>query len=97
MVVGTYNATFAAEQTELVNRLLACDGVKVTVTALRNPYDWLAFPEVHAYVACYENTPCMMEALAEVLVGEAEARGRLPVTLSERYPFGHGASEGHEG
>jgi beta-N-acetylhexosaminidase len=97
VVVGTYNATFAAGQIELVKRLLACDGVKVTVAALRNPYDWLAFPDVHAYVACYENTPCMMEALAEVLVGETEARGRLPVTLSERYPFGHGGSEGHEG
>lgn len=92
VVVGTYNAAFAAGQTELVNRLLACEGVRVTAAALRNPYDFLAFPEVHAYAACYENTPCMMEALAEVLAGKTEARGRLPVTLSERYPFGHGIS-----
>jgi len=92
VVVGTYNASFAAGQTELVRRLLACEGVRVTVAALRNPYDFLAFPEVHAYATCYENTPCMMEALAEVLVGETEARGRLPVTLTERYPFGHGIS-----
>jgi beta-N-acetylhexosaminidase len=96
VVVGTYNATFAAGQSELVNRLLACEGVRVTAAALRNPYDLLAFPEVHAYAACYENTPCMMEALAEVLVGETEARGRLPVTLSEPYPFGHGITGIHE-
>lgn len=92
VVVGTYNAAFAAGQTELVQRLLACEGVRVTAAALRNPYDWLGFPEVHAYVACYENTPFMMEALAEVLAGETEARGRLPVTLPERYPYGHGIS-----
>jgi beta-N-acetylhexosaminidase len=97
VVVGTYNAAFAAGQTELVNQLLALEGVRVTVAALRNPYDLLAFPEVHAYAACYENTPCMMEALAEVLVGATEARGRLPVTLSERYPFGHGISGIQEG
>jgi len=73
-----------------VRRLLDLEGVKVTAAALRNPYDLLAFPQVHAYVACYENTPCMMEALAEVLAGKTPALGRLPVTLSDRYPFGYG-------
>ncbi|HEY8529319.1 MAG TPA: beta-N-acetylhexosaminidase [Paenibacillaceae bacterium] len=90
VVVGTYNASFAAGQAEIVRRLLDLEGVKVTAAALRNPYDLLAFPQVHAYVACYENTPCMMEALAEVLAGKTPALGRLPVTLSDRYPFGYG-------
>ncbi|OUM98580.1 MAG: glycoside hydrolase [Paenibacillaceae bacterium ZCTH02-B3] len=90
VVVGTYNASFAPGQAELVRRLLDLEGVKVTVAALRDPYDLLAFPDVHAFVACYENTPRMMETAAEVLAGKERARGRLPVTLSERYPFGYG-------
>jgi beta-N-acetylhexosaminidase len=93
VVVGTYNASFAERQIELVRRLLDLEGVTVTAAALRNPYDLLAFPEVHAYVACYENTPRMMEAAAEVLAGKGPALGRLPVTLSDRYPFGHGMTE----
>jgi beta-N-acetylhexosaminidase len=90
VVVGTYNASFSAGQTALVNGLLARDGVKVVVAALRNPYDLNQFPDVHGYLACYENRPMMMEALAKVLAGEAEARGKLPVTISEQYPCGHG-------
>ena len=100
VVVGTYNASFAEGQAELVRRLLDLEGVKVTAAALRNPYDLLAFPEVHGYVACYENTPRMMEAAAEVLTGKAQARGCLPVTLSDRYPFGYGMTgvqKGEEG
>ena len=100
VVVGTYNASFAEGQAELVRCLLDLEGVKVTAAALRNPYDLLAFPEVHGYVACYENTPRMMEAAAEVLTGKAQARGCLPVTLSDRYPFGYGMTgvqKGEEG
>lgn len=91
IVVGTYNAAFAPGQRELVNRLLELAGVNVIVAALRNPYDLLEFPKVPVYLACYENRPMMMEALAKVLVGQITAVGRLPVTISEQYPYGHAA------
>lgn len=90
VVVGTYNASFSAGQTALVNELLAREGVKVIVAALRNPYDLNQFPNVHGYLACYENRPIMMEALAKVLAGEAKPLGKLPVTISEQYGCGHG-------
>lgn len=90
IVVGTYNVAFAPGQRELVNALLEVEGIAVTAVALRNPYDLLAFPGVPAYVACYENRPLMMEALAAVLAGRLQAAGRLPVTLSAEYPCGFG-------
>jgi Beta-glucosidase-related glycosidases len=90
LVVGTYNASFSAGQTALVNQLLARDGVKVIVAALRNPYDLNQFPHVHGYLACYENRPIMMEALAKVLAGEARPHGKLPVTITEQYVYGYG-------
>lgn len=93
VVVGTYNASFAPGQRSLVEALLETEGIRVTVAALRNPYDLLQFPQVPAYVACYEKRPLMMEALAAVLAGARPAAGRLPVTLSDAYPYGHGLVE----
>jgi beta-N-acetylhexosaminidase len=90
IVVGTYNAAFAPGQRELVKALMDSTDGSVVAVALRNPYDLLQFPDVPAFVACYENRPLMMEALAAVLAGDRPAAGRLPVTLSDAYPFGHG-------
>jgi beta-N-acetylhexosaminidase len=90
IVVGTYNAAFSPGQIRLVKELLKLEGVKVIAVSLRNPYDLQAFPDVHAYAACYENRPQMLQALAEVLTGRTPASGCLPVTLSEDYPVGYG-------
>lgn len=90
IVVGTYNAVFSPGQIRLVKELLKLGHAPVTAVALRNPYDLLAFPDVHAYAACYENRPLMLAALAKVLTGEIPAAGQLPVSLSEEYPYGFG-------
>lgn len=91
IVVGTYNASFNPGQVKLVQELLQLPGAKVTVAALRSPYDLLVLPaQVHAYAACYENRPLMLEAAARVLAGLRPAAGRLPVTLSPEYPAGWG-------
>ena len=90
VIVGTYNASFSPGQIALVRSLLARGDCTVIAVSLRNPYDLLVFPDVHAYAACYENRPLALEALAAVLAGEAPARGKLPVSLGERYPYGFG-------
>jgi beta-N-acetylhexosaminidase len=92
IVVGTYNASFSPGQSRLVQELLLLGKAVVTAVALRNPYDVLAFPDIHGYVACYENRPEMLRAVAKVLVGELPAKGRLPVRLSDEYPYGFGLS-----
>ncbi|RAU97112.1 glycoside hydrolase family 3 protein [Paenibacillus sp. YN15] len=92
IVAGTYNAAFNPGQARLVQELLGVPGAKVTAVALRSPYDLLAFPGVHAYLACYENRPLMLQAAAKVLTGRLPAMGRLPVTLSPDYPAGWGCT-----
>ncbi|GIQ69936.1 beta-N-acetylhexosaminidase [Xylanibacillus composti] len=95
VVVATYHAGAIGRQGELVRRLMAERlGRGVVVVAVRNPYDLLAFPDVPAYLAVYENRPQMMEALAEVLVGKHSPSGRLPVQLMDQYPIGWGLSYG---
>ena len=92
IVAGTYNAAFNPGQARLVQTLLELPGVKVTVVALRSPYDLLSFTGVHTYVACYENRPLILQAAAKVLTGRMPASGKLPVTLSADYPAGWGIS-----
>lgn len=90
IVAGVYNAAFALGQASLVQALAALHGATVTAVALRNPYDLLAMPQVHAYAACYENRPPMLLAAAKVLAGRVPPQGRLPVSLSAEYPAGWG-------
>lgn len=90
IVAGVYNAAFALGQASLVQALAALPGATVTAVALRNPYDLLAMPQVHAYAACYENRPPMLLAAAKVLAGLVPPQGRLPVSLSAEYPAGWG-------
>jgi beta-N-acetylhexosaminidase len=81
VVFGTYNADVSEGQTVLVNQLSKQSDIRLVVTALRNPYDLVAFTQVKTYLACYENRPLMMKSLAKVLIGELKAQGKLPVTL----------------
>lgn len=88
IVFVSYNATFSPGQKKLVGELAKRDEAVFVVAATRNPYDLLEFPEVKTYLACYENRPLAMRALANVLLGKAKAQGKLPVTISAQYPYG---------
>jgi len=80
IVVGTYNSHLHAGQRALVDGL-ARTGVPVIAVALRNPYD-LQYTDPSVYtLAAYEYTDQAFDALARVLRGEAEATGRLSVTI----------------
>ncbi|MEJ8304907.1 beta-N-acetylhexosaminidase [Saccharibacillus sacchari] len=89
IVVGTYNARFNPAQAVLVRRLTEL-GKPLAVVALRDPYDLLEFPDVPAYVAVYESRPLALRSAATALLGRIPFRGRLPVSLGERYPVGWG-------
>lgn len=87
IVVVTYNAAASPEQTRLVKEL-ELRGVSLIVASARIPYDLNAFPEVGTYLACYENRPVAMKALASVLTDRIQAGGTLPVTIRPAYPYG---------
>ncbi|MBM3493687.1 MAG: beta-N-acetylhexosaminidase [Armatimonadetes bacterium] len=68
-------------QAAFVRHMHECLGARLTVVAVRNPYDIAAYPEVANYVCTYGTRECSISALAEALAGVVTAAGRLPVTL----------------
>lgn len=80
LIMATVNAYIGQMQAELM-RLLAVSGRRVIGLAVRNPYDLAAFPALQTYLATYEYTRPSLEATAQVLFGECEAHGKLPVHI----------------
>ena len=80
VILGTTSASLNAGQAQLANAVIERHRRVITV-ALRTPYDLLAYSEAKTHLCTYSVTPPTMKALAAVLVGQAEALGRLPVTL----------------
>jgi beta-N-acetylhexosaminidase len=87
VVLGTRDVMDHPEQAQLVESLAGEH--PVVVVALDSPYDLLSYPEVSTYLATYGRAPVSMEALAQVLFGVVEPRGRLPVELPGLYEVGH--------
>ncbi len=96
VVVATSNAAGSQSQRDLVNALLAT-GKPVVLVATRNPYDIAALTEAPTYIASYSWTKPSMQAVARVLLGAVNPRGKLPVRIPASgdptltlYPFGFG-------
>ena len=76
---------------ELVRKLAALpEGPRVVALSFGSPYFLRHFPEVDAYVCLYKNTPETQEAAARGLAGELDIGGKLPVSIPDLYPVGHG-------
>ncbi len=67
-------------------------GKPVVVVGLREPYELAVFPGVDAYVAAYNYRNCGFQAAADVIFGDVNPSGLLPVTIPGLYSFGHGLS-----
>ena len=76
-------------QGDLVNRLIKTRKPVVTV-AMRNPYDLKAYPEAKTHLLTYGYRPCSIAALVEVLFGEVEPSGKLPVSIPGLARIGDG-------
>jgi TonB family protein len=70
---------------------IAADPQKPFVTVIfGNPYTAMALPKLPAQVLTYEFTDAMETAAVRAIAGEVAIGGKLPITLPEMYPFGHG-------
>ncbi|WP_049972684.1 beta-N-acetylhexosaminidase [Haladaptatus cibarius] len=81
-VVRTSDAAANPEQAAAVRNLAA--DTDVVVVATSNPYNLAAFPGVKTYLTTYDSTPLSLVAVADVLVGNREPTGRLPVTIPDQ-------------
>jgi beta-N-acetylhexosaminidase len=63
---------------------------RTVVVSFGSPYVLSALPGAAAYLCAYSDAEPSVEAAAEVLFGEIPARGRLPVTIPEMFPYGSG-------
>jgi beta-glucosidase-like glycosyl hydrolase/CubicO group peptidase (beta-lactamase class C family) len=77
---------------ELIGALrnLVAKGVNVILVSLGNPYVLTELPEARALIAAYDYSAFSQRAVARALFGEISVGGRLPVSLADRYPVGHG-------
>jgi beta-N-acetylhexosaminidase len=86
ILVGTRDVADYPEQAALVEALRAKH--PVIAVALDSPYDLLSYPDVSTYLCTYGRATVSMQALAVVLFGLEEPRGRLPVELPGLYQVG---------
>jgi beta-N-acetylhexosaminidase len=88
IVLVTYDAAKQAAEREIAAKLMSAAAGRTVLVSVRNPLDLLAYPDAKAFLAVYECRPLALETAARVLAGELKPRGRLPLTISEAYPFG---------
>jgi beta-N-acetylhexosaminidase len=87
VLMGTRDVMENPEQAKLVEALRVEH--PVIAIALDSPYDLLSYPDISTYLATYGQAPASMEALTDVLFGQEEPTGRLPVELPGLYEVGH--------
>jgi beta-N-acetylhexosaminidase len=90
VLVGTINAFAQPGQRNLVRAVLESGAPTITV-ALRLPYDLQAYPAAPTYLCTYSILEPSMRMLAQALWGKIPFGGRLPVSIPNMYPIGHGA------
>jgi hypothetical protein len=73
----------------LIGRTLAA-GREIALLNFGNPYVFGDLPQAALALAAFSDEKDSVEASVAVLFGEREPGGRLPVRVSDRYPFGHG-------
>ena len=76
-------------QTRLIRRL-GETGRPVIVLSFGSPYFLAEIPEVPVFVATYGSAASSQRAAVAALFGEFDVQGKLPVTLPDLYPYGHG-------
>ena len=80
IIVTTTDSNSNAGQVKLVTELLAKNPNVITVS-VRTPYDLRVLPIVPTALAAYGGNPPTLQAIIDVLMGDYEAAGVLPVTL----------------
>ncbi|MGC8858315.1 MAG: glycoside hydrolase family 3 N-terminal domain-containing protein [Ignavibacteria bacterium] len=76
-------------QKELLKALIS-KGKQVFIISFGNPYLLSEFEEVDSYIATYSDCKASIDAVIKAMFGEIPFRGKLPITISEKYKLGYG-------
>jgi len=72
-------------------RLIEANAAKRTIgIAFGTPYILREVPRIGTYLVAYGPQPVLQRAVLEALFGQAPITGKLPVTIPDMYPRGHG-------
>lgn len=91
VVYGVYNAGKYPEHQAMIKELVA-SGKPVVVVGMGEPYDLTVLPQIDTYLAAYGYMTPNLESVGGVLFGTVKPQGKLPVTIPDLYPLGHGLS-----
>ena len=63
---------------------------KVVLCFFAIPYPLQLLPETSVVVSAYEDSPAMNQAVVKLLFGEIKSKGKLPVSVNDKFKIGHG-------
>ena len=88
---GKGSVDLEPKHVDLIKKFAALEnGLRIVVVSFGSPYFLRRFPGVDAYVCLYRNTPETQDIAARALAGEMDFGGKLPVSIPDLYPVGHG-------
>lgn len=76
-------------QLELINSLTSSSS-NTCILSFGNPYLIQGFPDIGSYVCAYSDSEASIEAAIDAAFGKIKFTGKLPVTISNEFGFGHG-------
>ena len=88
IIYAVYNGHKYPEHEALIRELIATR-TPVIVVGMGEPYELTRLPAIETYIAAYGAQPVNLKGIGALLFGKAQPRGRLPVTIPDRYPRGH--------
>ena len=93
ILLGQLLAYQSPKQVEFIKEVLTL-GKPTVIVGLGVPSDLALFPEAPVYVAANSPAPICVEAAVNVLFGEAQPGGKLPMPIGALYPIGHAVPPG---
>lgn len=86
---GTGKISISQKNIDLINRIKDINKNTVVIS-FGNPYLLKEFPDVPAYVCAYGDSDVSIKAAIRAIIGQIKFKGKLPVTITDKFKFGIG-------
>jgi len=87
LVSGLTGTSLSKKLVDFIQRLEE-NNKSLIVISTGSPYFIRELPRAGTYLNTYGGSQASIEAVVEVIFGEVKPSGRLPVTISQQYPYG---------